>query len=106
MDCERDSYNPSLKDASSLTQLVDSVVAEVHMLNEPISSHDEDDYEPHTLRSEDDSVPQIIVDSVSAASSVPREEEELSEFWDQVINPPRKHNGLKMDFVAFFSVLT
>ena len=58
MDCERDSHNPSLKDASSLSQLVDSVVAEVHqsILNEPISGVSDgdygiDDYEPHTLRS-------------------------------------------------------
>ena len=53
MDCERDSHNPSLKDASSLSQLVDSVVAEVHQLNEPISgvSESDYDYEPHTLLS-------------------------------------------------------
>ena len=90
MDCGRDSQNPSLKDASSLSQLVDSVVAEVHqsMLNEAISQ-DEDEYLNSKIITESAStpeklsdVPKIIIDDVVRTN----EEEELSDFWDQVIN--------------------
>lgn len=103
MDCDRD---PSLKDASSLSQLVDSVVAEVQqsmLLNEAISgvsgiSDFDDEYEPHTLRtdlvsdedneiqkSNKENVPKITVEDVPSAATTTNEEEELSEFWDQVI---------------------
>ena len=112
MDCGRDSHNPSLKDASSLSQLVDSVVAEVHhsMLNEAISQ-DEDELlfhkqpsaslevasteektngassklflpESTTETEVEKVVPKIIIDDVVRTN----EEEELSDFWDQVIN--------------------
>ena len=103
MDCGRDSHNPSLKDASSLSQLVDSVVAEVHqsMLNEAISQ-DEDEllfhkqlsassssaeekttlFLPESTTETEKVVPKIIIDDVVRTN----EEEELSDFWDQVIN--------------------
>ena len=101
MDCGRDSHNPSLKDASSLSQLVDSVVAEVHqsMLNEAISQ-DEDEcllkpsleaskenneaelFLPELTTEAEKVVPKIIIDDVVRTN----EEEELSDFWDQVIN--------------------
>lgn len=73
MDCERDSHNPSLKDASSLTQLVDSVVAEVQ---EGLFSDEEIDVERL--------LPTIVVEDDLREPA--NEEEELSEFWDQVIN--------------------
>ena len=93
MDCGRDSHNPSLKDASSLSQLVDSVVAEVHqsMLNEAISQDEDIEYlNSKIINAESSStpeklsgtVPKIIIDDVVRTN----EEEELSDFWDQVIN--------------------
>ena len=107
MDTGRDSLNPSLKDASSLTQLVDSVVAEVHqsMLNEPISCSGEslDEFDPLISRMHNSSFeadnegnlaeanegPKIIInedEKETVRSTTTNEEEELSEFWDQVIN--------------------
>ena len=92
MDCGRDSHNPSLKDASSLSQLVDSVVAEVHqsMLNEAISQDEDIELIEKIINAESSStpeklsgtVPKIIIDDVVRTN----EEEELSDFWDQVIN--------------------
>lgn len=88
MDCERDSHNPSLKDASSLSQLVDSVVAEVQqsLLNEPLTD-DEDEHDlghvavleqkTSTTAPDDDHLHDGLLRTTN-------EDEELSEYWDQV----------------------
>ena len=87
----------------SLSQLVDSVVAEVHLLNEAITT-DEDElltavfqpvehrphhhhhqHHPHQQHHQA-SVPKICVEDSEDHLRTTNEEEELSEYWDQVSN--------------------
>ena len=85
MECDYNSHNPSLKDASSLSQLVDSVVAEVQqsLLSEAIT--DEDELTIGQPVEELQNVPKIrVVDELDHLRT--NEEEELSEYWDQVLN--------------------
>ena len=92
MECDDNfsTHNPSLQDASSLSQLVDSVVAEVQLLNEAITDEDELTFQ-HSMEAhqhhQKNLVPKISVeDEEDHLRTTTNEEEELSEYWDQVIH--------------------